>query len=219
MKNKKVVAMVAAMSVVGALTIGGTMAWLTSKSEVVNTFTINTVGGDIDEDDSDDSTPDKDRDKRNEYDMVPGKSEMKDPTVHMNNTETTVPSYVFIKVEEVIEEGLVFDDYIDYGIDTTSWKKVDGSEGVQEGLYYQEYDPASSNKDIPVLKQVDLDGDKKLDAQGITYKDTINNNMMKALEEKGKTLPQLKFKMGVIQKEGFADVKAAAVELGLTSAE
>ena len=218
MKNKKVITMVTVASVMGALTIGGTLAWLThTTDEVVNTFTVNTVGGDIDEEDTDNSTDGEERDKENTYDMVPGKSELKDPTVHMYPSETTQPSYVFVKVKEVMddESEYKFSDYITYSVDAgKGWMKVDGSAVGQAGLYYQLYDPATDGEvHIGILTEVDTDRDGTLDAQGITYNNTITNEMMKALI--GKEIPELRFKMDVIQAEGFKDVQEAAKELGL----
>ncbi len=224
MKNKKVVALVATVGVIGVLAIGGTLAWLTSTpDEVVNTFNISTVGGGIDEDDNTDEDPEGDRTDENDYDMVPGKSESKDPTVHMNKKETTVESYIVIEVTEEIKEGLNFSDYITYSVDSAKgWTQLgaDYNETVftgQAGIYYQKYDPATdATKDYEILTQVDTDGDCEVDAEGITYNGTITNEMMKAFlvaQEDGsfaaEDVPQLKFKAHVIQMEGFATVKDA----------
>ena len=225
MKNKKVITLVAVVSVMGALAIGGTLAWLTSTpDEVVNTFNISTVGGNIDEDDNT-SDDDEDRTQENEYDMVPGKSEMKDPTVHMNAKETTIPVYVVIEVEEEIKAGLNFADYIEYNVDADAkgvWKQIDRTDyepvtpsTYKAGVYYCEYDPTSGDVDLDILEHIDLGGG--VFDQGITYADGITNDMMKefikttnadgTIEVEG--LPKLTFTAHVIQKEGFNTVKEA----------
>lgn len=58
----------------------GTMAYLTSTDEVVNTFTVGNVAITLDETDVDNSTPgENDRDQANEYKLMPGKEYVKDP--------------------------------------------------------------------------------------------------------------------------------------------
>ncbi len=243
MKNKKVLAMVLSMSIVGALAIGGTLAWLTSSpEEVVNTFNISTVGGEIDETDEDGKHV-----KEKDYDMMPGKSDSKDPTVHMDMKETTVPSYVVIEVEEIIKPGLKFSfsDYIEYNVRSEHWKQLNEDDFTEKklfegkaGIYYCEYDPnnlddlggeVEGKTDLKILTDVDLNGDgkvdeepynEKYDGQGVTYPDTLSNEMMQALiddyDDNGNAiankLPQLKFRVHVIQKEGFATVKEALDE-------
>ena len=59
----------------------GTMAYLTSTDEVVNTFTVGNVAITLDETDVDNSTPgENDRDQANEYKLMPGKEYVKDPS-------------------------------------------------------------------------------------------------------------------------------------------
>ncbi len=53
----------------------GTMAYLTSQDQVVNTFTVGNVAITLDEKDVDNSTPgENDRDKANAYKLMPGHS-------------------------------------------------------------------------------------------------------------------------------------------------
>lgn len=107
MTKKKI--MMAAMSagLVAVVGVGGTLAYLSAQSDVVNnTFTIGTgyitddddhTGIFIDETDVDNSNGGA-RDTDNEYkEMVPAKSYTKDPLVHM--VGGTIESYVFVKVE------------------------------------------------------------------------------------------------------------------------
>lgn len=91
------------------LTIAGTtLAYLTSKDTVTNTFTVGNVSITLDEKDTDNDTNRADnvtinnvvRDKANAYHLMPGVSYEKDPTVHVANTSDD--SWIFVKVENGI---------------------------------------------------------------------------------------------------------------------
>ena len=99
-KAKKVVALLlcAVLLVVGSVT--GTMAYLTSKATVTNTFAVGNVTITLDETDVDNSTQ-GDRDIANAYQLFPGHEYDKDPIVHVQpNSENC---YLFVKVENGIE--------------------------------------------------------------------------------------------------------------------
>ena len=98
MKKAKLLTTLAAVALIGAIGVGSTFAYLSSKTEtVVNTFTVGNVVITLDEKDTDNSTPNAERDQANAYaDMIPGSSYEKDPTVHVAaNSENC---YVFVKV-------------------------------------------------------------------------------------------------------------------------
>lgn len=107
--KKKVVAAIMSVALVAAVGIGGTLAYLSAQSEVVNnTFTVGTgyttdkdghKGIYIDEADIDSSNPQMaPRVTKNVYkDMVPGKTYIKDPRVHL--VGGSIASYVFVKVD------------------------------------------------------------------------------------------------------------------------
>lgn len=89
-----------ALLLVGASVLG-TMAYLTSTTkEVVNSFTVGNVNITLDEKDTDNSTPNADRDIANAYHLLPGSTYEKDPTVHV--TAGSSKCYVFVKVENGI---------------------------------------------------------------------------------------------------------------------
>lgn len=67
------------------LTIAGTtLAYLTSKDTVTNTFTVGNVSITLDETDVDNSTAGADRDQTNSYKLIPGQTYTKDPTIHVD---------------------------------------------------------------------------------------------------------------------------------------
>ena len=136
MQKKKLVAMVTAIALVGAVGIGSTLAYLSDTTdEVVNTVTVGTVGITLDESDvvyedgigyiaSGDA-----RVTENDYDLiVPGDSIYKDPVVHV--ASDSKECYVFM-----VAEGL--DDAVENGFDfaiDSNWVKVDGEDAL-DGVY------------------------------------------------------------------------------------
>lgn len=106
----------------------GTMAYLTSTDEVVNTFTVGNVAITLDETDVDNSTPgENDRDQANEYKLMPGKEYVKDPIVHVD--ADSEDCYLFVKVANEIADiedtKTVLEQMGEHG-----WVAVDGAEGV-----------------------------------------------------------------------------------------
>ena len=109
MKSKKkvlVTVLCAVMLVVGSVL--GTMAYLTSQSEVNNTFTVGNVAITLDEADVDENgtvlKDDNDnpltRVKANTYKLMPGHTYVKDPTIHVS--ATSEDCWLFVKVENGI---------------------------------------------------------------------------------------------------------------------
>lgn len=97
--KKKTVAFVLAMVLVFAVTVGITVAYLTSTDNVRNTFTVGSVKINLDETkvntDGTAVTP-VERVKANEYKLMPGHTYIKDPTVTV--LKGSEESYVRMKV-------------------------------------------------------------------------------------------------------------------------
>lgn len=156
-----------AVLLVGA-TVAGTVAYLTSKTEVVqNTFTVGHVAITLDEKDIDNDTNAADnvtvdgvvRDRANKYHLIPGGTYEKDPTVHVQaNSED---SWVFVKVENelVNYEGA---NKIHDQILANDWTVLPGAEGV----YYKSYTKTNSVVDMTVFTSVTIAGDN---AQGADW--------------------------------------------------
>ena len=88
MTKKKLTISILSISLICALTIGGTLAFLTDSEKVTNTFTIGDLDISIDEPNWDDGTPDDpttpDTDESTPGDgddMTPGDTKVKDPTI------------------------------------------------------------------------------------------------------------------------------------------
>lgn len=173
--SKKRHAFISAIAVILAVIIFGssTFAYLQgTTNDVINNFKTNQVMVDLKETTGSD------------YDIIPGTSQGKDPTVTAN---TTIPAYVYIEVTDNTD-GLV-----EYEI-TNDWKTLNG----YENIYYREIDGDPNEQSFNILK------DNK-----VFYSDTLVNGDM--LVDNGDGTFSLKegitlsFKALAIQQNGFKD--------------
>lgn len=106
----------------------GTMAYLTSQDQVVNTFTVGNVAITLDEKDVDNSTPgENDRDKANAYKLMPGHNYEKDPIVHVDaNSEDC---YLFVKVVNEIA-NIEAEKTVAQQMTEKGWVAVDAANGI-----------------------------------------------------------------------------------------
>lgn len=106
----------------------GTMAYLTSQDQVVNTFTVGNVAITLDEKDVDNSTPgENDRDKANSYKLMPGHNYEKDPIVHVDaNSEDC---YLFVKVVNEIA-NIEAEKTVAQQMTEKGWVAVDAANGI-----------------------------------------------------------------------------------------
>lgn len=170
-----------AITLAAALLIGGgTMAYLYQNTDdVINNFNANNVLVELTE-----STG-------NQYDIIPGTEQSKDPKVAVN---ATLDSYVYVEVTDTTE-GLV-----KYNI-AEGWTSLDGFPGV----YYREVRAADAEKEFYVLK----DNKVKYDA-ALENSDMMTNGVLK----QGIALT---FKASAIQKDIFnGDAVAAYKCIGTT---
>lgn len=102
-KTKKVLLTLCCAFALVAVTIVGTVAYLTSQDTVTNTFTVGNVAITLDEADvNTDGTviAGAERVKANEYHLLPGHTYTKDPIVHV--TTGSEACWLFVKVENGI---------------------------------------------------------------------------------------------------------------------
>lgn len=142
--KKKVVAAIMSVALVAAVGIGGTLAYLSEKTDVVsNSFAVGagfvpgpdgSKGIVLDETKVDITTGEavgNERTTSNAYaDLLPGDERLKDPTVWM--VTGSVDSYVFVKVEganELAEKGISISDF-----NSADWIRVEGT-GAYDGIY------------------------------------------------------------------------------------
>lgn len=132
-KTKALTMALCAMLLVAASVLT-TVAFLTSHDSVKNTFTVGKVALTLDEAEVDEYgtvTPDKNRVKANEYKLIPGHEYTKDPTVHF--AAGSEASYLFVKVENGIQEIEAADKTVEKQILGNGWQALEG----QSGVYYK----------------------------------------------------------------------------------
>lgn len=151
MKARKILVSLAALALVAAISIGGTLAYLTSKATVTNTFTVGSVNITLDEAEVTTAgvpVTGADRRDNNSYKLMPGHEYTKDPTVHI--AADSEDSYIFVKVEnglEKFESSNTGYDKIAKQITDNGWTALTGVAGV----YYKEYATQNTVKDEPVF--------------------------------------------------------------------
>lgn len=119
-KLKKTLVLVCCAALLVCISVGATLAYLTSKTEVVNnTFTVGKVKIDLDEApvDEDGKVIEGDRVKTNEYKLMPGHEYVKDPTVHVDPVSEESYIRTFVTVTKYNEIAAII--RAKYGIDLT----------------------------------------------------------------------------------------------------
>ena len=180
--GKKLTMVLVAIILVLCCTIGGTLAWLKDTTgTVINTFTMGDVDIEISE-----STG-------NEYEIVPGKTEKKDPKVTV--LADSEKSWVFVEIVETnnyIKSGETYttDTYVKWSVDT-AWtllsKTPDTETDTVTYVYYLVQNATTSKVSHSVLS-----GDS------VSYSSDLTKAQLDAL---GSNKPTLSFKAYAIQYE------------------
>lgn len=127
--KKKVFLSMAAVILVLCCAVGGTLAWLTDKTDsVTNTFTVGDINIALAETTSD-------------YKMVPGNTIAKDPKVTVKAGSEAC--WLFVKVEKSSNFGT----FMTYDM-ADGWTALTGSDGV----FYREVAAAATEAEFAVLK-------------------------------------------------------------------
>lgn len=186
--GKKALLMTLCAVMLVVASVMGTMAYLTDRDSVTNTFTVGKVDIDLDEaevDENGKANPNGERVKKNAYKLLPGQEYDKDPTVHV--LAGSEDSYVFVKVENGISafEAPHSDEYttISEQIVENGWEKL---EEVQD-VYYKEYTMNSQVTDFAVFSNFKIATDANTVAgwESITPDSTKINVTAYAVQMKG----------------------------------
>jgi predicted ribosomally synthesized peptide with SipW-like signal peptide len=175
--RKKILMPVIALVLVLCCAIGGTLAWLTDKTEpVVNTFTVGDVNIDLTE-------------TEREYHILPGVNIEKDPKVTVKTGSEAC--WLFVKVEETNWPDFKEADgtrKVNYSL-ADGWTALEGNRGV----YYREVtaDQAKVGAEYFVLK------DNKV---------TVSGNLTKEELLQVTVAPQLTFTAYAVQYYNGKDV-------------
>ena len=186
--SKAFVVMLALVLALGCA-VGGTIAWLTKTTDpVVNTFTYGNIDITLTE-----TVPENRQAK-----IIPGKDIPKDPKVTVKaNSETC---YLFVKV---VEDGTFVANKVTYTIRADGWTKGDGTD-IPADVYYREV-PAATTDTAFYMLTVNTANPNGV----VTVSPELNKDEIATA-----TNPTLTFTAYAIQKEGFADAKAAWAKIG-----
>ena len=179
---RRVVLTASLLALVAALSIGGTIAWLTATSEEVeNTFTPSNI--DITLTESDDL----------DLKMVPGKKIAKDPMVTVEAGSEAC--WLFVKVDKSSN----FDSFMTYAV-ATDWTPGTGTgeskNGVPVGVYFREVPETTTDTSFQVLA-----GDTGYADGKVSVKESVTKGMMDELTDA--TYPTLTFTAYACQKDGI----------------
>jgi len=197
--SKALVLILAFILIVGAA-IGTTLAYLTDKEAITNTFTVGNIAIDLEE-------------TTTNYKMIPGQPIAKDPVVTVLGGSEDC--WLFVKLTEAITPqatdgsyngGKTFGDYLTYtmavdGEGNDIWTALPGHEGV----YYRKITSATTDQEFYVL------GDNE-----VTVLPGVTKDMMDHLTDSAAN-PTLTVTAYAIQRAGFDDVDKAWHEVSGTT--
>ena len=159
--KKKSLALVLALALMVVGAVGGTLAWLTAKSDVVtNTFTTSDITVKLEETKGDGTGNEK------TFKMIPGYTIEKDPkaTVLTGSEEC----FLFVKLDKSGD----FDTFLTYEMDEGWMPLTTDKDGntITDLVYYREVRTADIGKEYSVLKD-----------NQVTVKDDVTKDQMKNL--------------------------------------
>lgn len=209
-KSKILLLMLCAVALVAASVLG-TLAYLTSTDEVVNTFTVGKVQIKLDEakvnPDGTEVTP-AERVKVNSYKLLPGHEYIKDPTVHVDADSESC--WVFVVVDNQIaaleatatEKMADGNNYVPINaqIADKGWTPIRTGSNV----YYMEYTKDQADKDLEVFSNFMISGTVTGDTLAAYAPVTTGEG-----EEAVTTYKSIVVTAYAVQKDGF-DTAAAA---------
>lgn len=151
---KKTLTIILAFALVIAMSVAGTVAYLTSRDSVTNTFTVGKVAITLDEAkvDANGAVTSAERVKANSYKLIPGHAYTKDPIIHVDaNSEKC---WLFVKVENGISAIEDSENTIAAQLTANGWSAVTGADGV-----YAYKQSVASGTDVPVFGSFKIAGD------------------------------------------------------------
>ena len=220
MKARKILVSLAALALVAAISIGGTLAYLTSNDEVVNTFTVGNVAIKLDEADVNTSgdllykqangtlgttktNEIADRVKANDYHLLPGHTYTKDPTVTVQAGSETSYIKMTVTFSKANELDAIFDPgatmtSIFNGYDAANWIYKGNTKDTEANTRTYEF----WYKETVGAPTADVALDALFDS--ITVPGTITNEQLATIA--GMTITVNAY---AIQADGFATADAA----------
>lgn len=151
-KSKALLLALCAVLLVAASVLG-TMAYLTSRAEVTNTFTVGSVSITLDEapvDENGEATTGT-RVTENSYKLMPGHEYDKDPTIHV--AANSEDCWLFVQITDEIA-AIQDADTIATQLAENGWTPVAGTTNV-----YAHKDIANAGNDVVVFESFKIKGD------------------------------------------------------------
>lgn len=205
-KLRKLLTLVGCAVLLVCVSVGATIAYLTSTTEVVqNTFTVGKVAITLDETDVDIYGKKKsdDRVTENDYKLLPGHTYTKDPTVTVKAGSEASYVRVMVSINEIADLRAIFgedfqpQDFVNDTWNSTKWPCVSIVETNDTCVYEFRY-----FETVDTLNGEDL----KLDAlfSQIKMPEDVENEALATLEDL-----EINVVAHAIQADGFANVDAA----------
>ena len=177
-----------------AVSVLGTMAYLTSKTQVItNTFTVGDINIELTE-----TKPESKQAK-----IIPGVDIEKDPKVTVKKDSEAC--WLFVKVEQT---GTFVKDKVTYSVMTGAdgWTALPGVDGV----YYREVAAVTADTDFYVLK-----GNETYKYGVVTVSDELTKDEVDTITDGNQ--PKLTFTAYAVQKEGIDTAADAWANVNATS--
>ena len=172
MKNmKRSIAVVVAVALMLGCAIGGTLAWLSNKSEpITNIFTTSDINIVLEETDN------------LNLKMVPGGTITKDPQVTVETGSE--PCWLFVKIDKTND----YDTYMTHGI-MDDWTVGNGT-NIPANVYYRKVDTADMGQPINII-YYDVNNNSQYDSgeeNKVFVNTSVRKNQMEAAKNNAPTL-------------------------------
>ncbi len=192
--RSKVLSLVLAGTLIVSAGMFGTLAYLTDTAEVKNEFTVGKVEITLDEADvNPDGTYVTDENSRvtaNDYKLMPGKTYIKDPVVHV--ADDSENSYLFVKMENGIA-AIEGEESVVEQMEAKGWVKVNGTENIYVYTQGGTLAVVEAGEDVDVFEEFTILG-------------TVDNETLS--EYTGKTITVTAY---AIQADGFEEQNAEQI--------
>lgn len=219
---RRILLLVGLMSLVAVISIGGTIAWLTDKTDAVtNTFTTADINIDLTETWNADDPNDSDTQFDHwEAKLVPGTIYVKDPKVTVNAGSEACWLFVHVDAKNnnisftnANNQTVTLNNVIDYSV-LNGWKPVTWTANeetvAKDGYYYKEIDATTAKKGESYYV---LTGGTDQYANG---KVKINEGLTKEMEDYIKTNskePEIVITAAAVQSENVGTLAEAWAKL------
>ncbi len=208
---RKVLPVLALVLVVAVASVGGTIAWLTDKTDAVtNTFTVGDINIKLYETLNPNGVPNTDGSNVTNWQakLIPGSKYAKNPLVSVD--VGSEDCYLFVKFDEV-NSPATYLDYMSNLTQENGWTKLTG-EDITDNIWYREVKTTDETRSWYLLKGEILNDDETNTAYvhgKVTVKDTVTKDTMPTAEN----APKLQYTAYAIQQANTGTAAEAWAKL------